>query len=331
MSSIDYTLFEHAGVSLETDTSNSLLTVLSSGIGQDSMTILYKIVMDKDFKKKYAPNKLLILFADTHSEAPETYDYLERVMKPFCIKHDLEFVHITNDMGYHGDTWKSLSTQWANGERRTIGSVAYPKTCTHNLKILPQHRYVEQWLLQFDGVEKNSRKAGYVQFAKLYGKIRWLIGFARGEERRIFDASKETALWKKQSIGVEYPLIEEGLNRQDCQDYITSIGQEIPFPSCCYKCPFASDIEIYWLEKAYPVLFDEWVIEEQAKLDDPLNQAAERNLGVCGKIHKEGERKGEAFTLLDTLALAKSKYPDITLDELSNYRYSHGHCVVSSY
>jgi hypothetical protein len=331
MSITNVNLFNQAGVTLEGNSKKSFLTILSLGCGQESMAILLRLVFDPVFKEKYAPSRLLILFADTATEAPETYDYLERVIKPFCTEHALEFVHITNDMGFHGESWKSLSTQWANGERRTIGSVAFNATCTHNLKILPQHRYVEQWLLQFDGVDKNSRKAGYVQFAKLYGQIRWLIGFAKGEERRIFDVEKETALWKKQSIHIEYPLIEEGMNRQNCQDYTVSVGVEVPFPSCCYKCAYASDIEIYWLHKAWPFKFDEWVKEEQAKLDDPLNKEATKNLGVCGKIHKEGEKKGQAVTLLDTLEMAKKKYPDITLDELTEYRYSHGHCVMSVY
>jgi hypothetical protein len=325
----DLSLFDEEALSVESN--HSALTILSLGCGQESTALLFRLVFDKEFKAKYAPNRLLILFADTHTEAPETYDYLERVLKPFCKEHELKFIHISNDMGYHGDTWLSLSTQWENGERRTIGSVAYPKTCTANLKIQPQFRLVEGWLLQFDGVTKNSRKAGYVQFAKLYGRIRWLIGFAKGEERRIFDVKKETALWKKQSITTEYPLIKEGMDRQACQDYIKSVGMEVPFPSCCYKCPYASELEIYWLSKAYPDKFDEWVVEEQAKLDDPLNKVAERNLGVNGKLHKNGERKGEAVTLLDTLAQAKEKYPNITLRELEEHRFSHGHCVVSSY
>ena len=33
------------------------------GLGQDSTTILLKLINDKDFRKKYAPNDLLVLFA----------------------------------------------------------------------------------------------------------------------------------------------------------------------------------------------------------------------------------------------------------------------------
>jgi len=69
-------LFEEAGVPLEHK--NSFLTILSSGVGQDSMTILFLLVHDPIFKAKYAPGRLLVLFADTHTEAPETYSYMDK-------------------------------------------------------------------------------------------------------------------------------------------------------------------------------------------------------------------------------------------------------------
>jgi 3'-phosphoadenosine 5'-phosphosulfate sulfotransferase (PAPS reductase)/FAD synthetase len=308
------------------------LTILSFGGGQDSTTILFKLVLDKEFRDKYiSPNgKLLVLMADTHNEHPETYNYLEDVIIPFCKEHDVEFLKIDNTMGYHGDTWQSLTGQWENNNP-TIGSLAYPKTCTHNLKLQPQYRYVEQWLPKNYGrIANKTRKDNYVQFAKYYGKIRWLVGIAKGEEKRVADASKETAVWKKQAIEVQYPLIDFGLDRQACQDYIKSIGKPIPMPSNCMYCPFASNhMEILWLERYYPDNFQEWIRLEQKKLD--AHKEAERNLGVSGKLHKDGDKKGEAFTLKDLLAEAKEKYGNISNEQLWEYKMSHGHCVSSSY
>ena len=56
-----------------------------------------------------------------------------------------------------------------------------------------------------------------------------------------------------------------------------------------------------------------------------------KNLGVVGKLHKEGQRKGQAVTLLDVLEEAKEKYPNVTLEQLQEYKWSHGHCVASKY
>jgi len=312
--------------------SESKLTILSYGGGQDSTTLLYKYVFDPEFKKIYAPNDFLVLFADTGNEAPMTYEYIENIIKPFCIKHNIEFVAITNDMGYHGRTWQTLTGQWENGNP-TIGSVAYPKTCTANLKLNPQYRYVEEWLTKKypEIVSKNSQKAGYVQFAKTYGPINWIVGIAKGEEKRCADAEKETAKWKRQAVSVIYPLIPLGLDRQKCQDYIKSLDMPIPFPSNCLFCPFAGNnkMELLWLFKTFKDRFYVWAALEQKKLD--AHQEAVKNLGVCGKLHKKGDRKGEAITLLDTLVEAQEEFGHLSLNELSDYRFSHGHCTTSSY
>ena len=64
-------IFSHSGINLESTFSN--LTVLSMGLGQDSTTILFKIVFDAEFRARYAPEKLLVLFSDTGNEHPFTY------------------------------------------------------------------------------------------------------------------------------------------------------------------------------------------------------------------------------------------------------------------
>lgn len=306
------------------------LTILSMGLGQDSHTILFKIVHDPAFKARYAPQRLLVLFAETGNEHPYTYEYMENVTKPFCEEHGIEFVHIVPEMGYHGETWRSLTYQWECGTP-TIGSVAYPKTCTHNLKLVPQYRFVEDWIVKnYSGIRSNGRKGGYIQFAKYYGKIRWLVGIAKGEESRVADAEAETALWKKQTITVEYPLIDVGLDRSGCQAFIKSAGYPLPMPSNCMFCPYGcGEMELLWMYHSYPDRFYEWAELEQKKLD--AHSHAERNLGVSGKLHKEGPRKGEAVTLIDLVEQYKRKYPDVTLEQLQEHKWSHGHCVSSKY
>ena len=72
----------------------------------------------------------------------------------------------------------------------------------------------------------------------------------------------------------------------------------------------------------YPDNFYEWVKYEQAKLDAYKDE--EKNLGVSGRVHKSGDRKGEAVNLLDVLDEAFKKYPNITLQELNEHKFSHG-------
>ena len=314
---------------IESEEHEAKLTILSMGLGQDSVTILLKLIFDVTFRKTYAPNDLLILFADTGNEHPETYRYHHDVVVPLCKQYNIEYIAITSDMGYHGNHWESLTAQWDHGTP-TIGSVGYPKTCTHRLKLQPQYNFVETWISKKYRLPK-GRKRGYVSFASYYGKIKWLIGIAKGEENRIADASAETALWKRKAVEVVYPLIEIGYNRSACQQYIRSMGFPLPLPSNCMFCPYAGSnhIELLWLYRTYPDRFLEWVEYEQKKLD--AHKHVKRNLGVTARIHKQGERAGEPFTLMDMLDEALEKYGDMTLEDLQDYKWSHGHCVASKY
>lgn len=305
---------------------NPKLTILSMGLGQDSTTILLKLINDKDFRKKYAPNDLLVLFANTGNEHPYTYSYRDRVIIPLCKEHNIEFVSIENHMGYHGKNWESLTTRWEKGTP-SIGSLAFAKfmNCSHNLKLNTQFRYVEELIAKkYEGIVNKTRKQNYTQFVEKFGsKIRFLIGIAREEESRIFDVEKETLNWKKKSVEVQYPLIDIGYNRKDCQDYIAATKTEIPYPSNCMYCPYASThLELLFMYHTYPDNFYEWVKYEQAKLDAYKDE--EKNLGVSGRVHKSGDRKGEAVNLLDVLDEAFKKYPNITLQELNEHKFSHG-------
>lgn len=306
----------------------AVITVLSMGLGQDSVTILLKLIFDKAFRKKYAPGRLMVLFSNTGNEHPETYKYRNEVIIPLCKEFNIEFISIEPSMGFHGNNWSSLTEQWKGGDRATIGSVAYPKSCTHQLKLAPQYNYMEKFLSDTYSFN-HGRKASFKAFAQEYGKISWLIGIAKGEEKRVNNAEIKEK-WRKMSIQTEYPLIDIGYTRQSCQDYIKECNYPIPMPSNCMFCPFGcNEKEILWMYYSYPDKFDEWVELEQSKLDDWSHK--DKNLGVNGKLHKNGERKGQAVTLRDILNTALANNPDITLDELNEYKWSHGHCVASKY
>jgi hypothetical protein len=451
-------LIVYAGIDTKEDEKqNSNLTVLSFGGGQDSTTILLKLIFDKKFRIQYAPNNLLVLFADTGNEHPFTYDYIERVIEPLCKKHNIEFIKITNDMGFHGKTWKTLTYQWRLNTP-TIGSMAYPKSCTHNLKLNPQYNYLGDRLSKSFQIPKGNKKE-YEYYAKQNGRIRFLIGIAKNEEKRvngfwyinqinnltkgvlktikgieyfitdsnkyevsyigseryIYSQNKKIkiqfeydvvydALWKEKALITEYPLIDIGYDRTACQKYIDSLGIEIPYPSNCMFCPFSSGshMEILWLYMNIPERFMEWVkLEEDKlnhfknnhkiilnKLNKPLseqklgiklnyletssyNYLKEQltiarnsntqitinclnysemdvienfikdnndvvklkvpNLGTNARVHKDGPKKGAAFSLLDMLKEAQDKYPNVTIEEIQRYKFSHGNCVKSQY
>jgi len=305
------------------------ITVLWYGAGQDSTAILYKSVYDEAFKAKYIKGELVVICADTGNEFPETYRYIQEHAQPFCQAHGIHFAHIKPEMGFHPKTWHSLTGQF----ERTKGvmSVAFPKTCTDNLKIKPCYNYLEWFLCQRYGFEKSKPKSAYYRYAEMFGKLDVIIGFGSDESKRIslvpanllFDIKpirNTVPVFVQKCVNKIYPLINEGMSRGDCQKAIHDYGHEVPAPSNCMMCPFADEREVLYLSMAYPSTFSDWRMYEQIKLVRINRKATARNLGVKGKL-----------TLGEYLAKAQAKYGHMTLEELKEHRFSHGHCVKSRY
>ena len=295
------------------------LTMLSFGGGQDSTAILYKYIHDAKFRAAYAPEDFIVIMSDTGDEHASTYKHVNFI-KQLCNDHAIPFVFITEDMGYHGK-WGNLRSQMRR--TNTIFSKAFPKSCTDRLKIVPIYNYLEDHLhAAYDAVVSNGRKKGYKEFAAAYGQIDVLIGFARGEEKRLNDPAKANMLpkWQQASINKVYPLVDLGMDRQDCQDYISCLGYIVPTPSNCVLCPWMSEIELLYLYRFHRSDYEEWVVLEQNKFDANTHME-EKNLGVWGS------RAG----LPEWLKVAIKKYGHMSDTELQEYKMSHGHCVASKY
>lgn len=293
------------------------LTVLSFGAGQDSTTILDKCVYDPSFRKEYAPGDLIVVMADTGNEHDQTYRHVED-MRELCKKHDIPFFLITPDMGHHSKTWPSLQHQWKLN--KSVGSKAFMKSCTDKLKIGPIYNFVGSYIHKTYGLDKHGRKQEFIEFARKYGKIDVLIGIAKGEEKRVAGENKSDPKWRRQSINVRYPLIDLGMDRQECQDYISSLGQLIPIPSNCKMCPWTSLQELLWLYRFDKAAYIKWTWFEAAKINH-WEGRTDKNVGVWGGT----------VLLPAKLKEAKKLYGHWSDKKLHAYKMSHGHCVMSKY
>ena len=296
------------------------LTVLSYGAGQESTAILYRLVLDPAFRDRYAPGRLLVVQADTGDEHKETLDHV-RYTHRFCRAHGIAFVHVTGDKGFHRGHWAGgLRAQYR--ATNTVGSKAFPKSCTDALKVAPIYRFLEEFLVREYGIVSDGRKGGFYEYARRFGRLRMLLGIAKGEERRVAKvggAGDRSPAWMRACVERIYPLIAEGMDRADCQAYCRHVGLPLPPPSCCVLCPFQSQIEILWLARRLPEDFKEWVEIEAHKLAAWQHKGA-RNLGVNGRK-----------TLPQVLADAERRYGHMSDAELDEYRFSHGHCTASVY
>lgn len=268
-----------------------------------------------DFRRKYAPNQFLVLQSDTDDEHDHTYAHMHETRK-LCDKHGVHYVIIDPTSGFHSGHW-SKGLIGAQKATKTIGSKAFPKTCTDNLKIRPIYRYLEHFIGGRFGLEVGRKKA-FIEYSKRFGKIKMLIGIAKGEEGRMADPSTYPK-WMQRSIEVVYPLIELGLDRQACQDYLKSVGAEVPFPSNCKRCPYMSLQELLWLYRFYPKDYREWVEMEEEKINNNRHMG-DKNLGVWGRRR-----------LPEMLQEAHEKYGHYSDLQLIEYKFSHGHCVKSKY
>lgn len=308
--------------------SNSNLTVLSFGGGQDSTTILLKYIYDPSFRLEYAPEDFIVVMSDTGNEHDYTYVHVEK-MEKLCKEHNIPFFFLTNDMGYHTNAWPDLITPQMRDENEDLKPTMVQlgtKSCTDKLKIVPIYKFLDEYINSKMGygfnVHKNRGclKKAIKQFYKENGTIRVLIGFAYGEESRAAKSIKlqerqnatEGDLWEK-ALNREYPLIPLKLDRHECQKYITGCIGYCPMPSNCMLCPYQSNQEVLWLYRNHPEQFDLWIKIEQRKL--------KRYEGKTEKNHGVYNNKK---TLEDKLELAIEKYGHLTDSELSEYKMSHG-------
>ena len=291
------------------------------GGGQDSFAILAYAARHPEFLERYAPHDRIVVMSATGNEHQETDDYVAKWAAPMSAAIGAEFIHITADMGYHTADWASLGHFFEVKNR--IGSKAYPKSCTDQLKIRPIYRFLEAYVGRRYGLTV-GRKKGFYEYTAKYGKLKVLLGITAEEAtRRIAtpDSAKKdaAALWMQRCIDRVYPLVDMGWDRKHCQDYMIEIGQPVPLPSNCMMCPFVSEIELLWLWTFRRSEYDRWVVLEANKLARDQDKG-EKNFGVFGRT-----------TLPEVLVKAKAKFGHMTEKELWDYKMSHGHGVCSKY
>lgn len=310
------------------------LTMLSFGGGQDSSAIAEMYLRDIDgFRAQYAPGRFIAVMSDTGDEFPQTYKHVTETMERFKAA-GVPFFFLTKDMGYHSAAWPSLIEYYR--AKNAVGSKAYPKTCTDNLKIRPIYKFLDHWIAQEFGLAQGREGRGKLaikEFARRFGKINVLIGIARGEERRVKGGKNTPGKWYDESIQPVYPLIELGMDRKACQDLLHQYGLHV-LPSNCIRCPFLDLVELEYLRRFHPVELAEWVEIEATKLEANRHmENVETITPKTGKVKVANKNYGVFVSkyLPEMIATAKSNYADWTDERISTHRYSHGHCVATAY
>lgn len=181
------------------------------------------------------------------SEHPATLRYVHEVAMPWAAEHGVA-LHLLDRKRRNGET----ETLWGRLMREGSRSLPIPirmsngapgtRSCTADFKI----RVVGKWLKQH-GASKDNKATVYIGIS--------VDEIQRANTRRV-EAHEE----------IEYPLLDLGLWRVDCQRLIAAAGLPVPPKSSCFFCPFHRPTVWATMRAEEPELF-----EKSAQLEDTLN------------------------------------------------------------
>ena len=164
------------------------------------------------------------VFADPLNEDLRTYAYIEKYLKPFCRENGIEWVTV------------GLDYSVLEGAARSGWPTFFfdKRTCTLEHKIQP----IDEWVRQLDPAPTAANPDDM------------LIGFSYDEA-----VKRISTKWDVPYIRKVYPLDEDKITRDDCEDIINDYGWPVPVKSGCVMCPIAGKEKIRTMFAMYP---DEW-------------------------------------------------------------------------
>jgi len=212
--------------------------VVAMGLGRNSVAMIV------GWHAKGLQRPDAILFADTGSEKPETYAYLD-ILNAWLRKVGYpEVTVVKNTSPIAGDA--SLYDECVR--KSVLPSLAYGgHSCSIKWKVEPQWK----WCKERYGWSKPRGQDGRWSFA---GPITKLIGYDAGpaDARRVKNAANK---WPPMHRYV-FPLVEWGWDLAECVRQIELAGLPVPVKSACFMCPAMKKAEITELQSVHPVLFD---------------------------------------------------------------------------
>lgn len=217
-------------------------TILNFGAGVNSTALVIEMI-NRDMKPDY------VVFADTGSEMPETYQHIER-MKDWFQKKGLAFVVVESK---HKPVYDYYFKKKMTPSRQF-------RDCTDKFKKQPILKFLKQF-----------KKEGVKQY----------IGIGYDEPSRIRESNIN---W----IEFAYPLWEWRITRNVCETIIRNEGLEVPVKSGCFICPFQDKESWKGLWKTHKNLFKKArEMEEQGKRYPEITLTWSGNLKQFEKAFKE--------------------------------------------
>lgn len=209
------------------------MIVMSDGGGTNSMAMLIGL-------RNAGVMPDVIVFADTGSERPHTYEYMQ-IKREWLKKNGFPDLKVVRNTNKHGQE-QTLEQDCLN--RGALPSIAYGfKSCSQKFKIQPIDKFLNHHPMALD-VWKSSKK------------VKKLIGYDADELHRVRD-------YDDQKYTVAYPLLDYGWGRADCVAAIKNEGLPLPGKSSCFFCPNMRRGEVLELHALHPDLAARAIAIEQ--------------------------------------------------------------------
>lgn len=263
---------------------NEPIHILSLGAGVQSSTLALMAAHGE-----ITPMPKAAIFADTQAEPQSVYRWLDWLEKqlPFPVyrvtKGSLTemALRLRNRPEGAGRWTKSLIpcyTLESNGKRGHM-----QRACTYDYKVIE--------------LIKAQRRIGKIKRGqKTIGVISW-IGISLDEAHRM-KPSREA--WCEH----RWPLIDAGISRNDCLNWMKSNGYPTPPRSACVYCPYHSDKEWFRLKTEEPHEFARAV---QFERDLQTTKAMTDNMRGVPYLHNSRV----PLETVDFTGSGKGKHPDL--------------------
>lgn len=209
--------------------------ILSLGAGVQSSTMALMASLGE-----LSPMPDVAIFADTGWEQAHTYEYLQ-YLKPllaFPLIHIKE-KNILADLKNALDAGRFASIPFYTDSKNKNGGMLR-RQCTREYKIDSIHKYVRE----FVGVKKGVR-------VKSVHVCKW-IGISIDEASRMKPSRHK---W----VTNAYPLIELGMSRNSCLNWLEKNNLKAPGKSSCVGCVYRDDSSWGLMKKNSPLEFAEAV------------------------------------------------------------------------
>lgn len=187
------------------------ITVLSLGAGVQSTTLLFMA------ERGEIERPIEAIFADTQWEPKKVYEHVAWLQKNTTIPiHIVTRGNLREDaLSGNPEAWIPLYTTSKSGKPTILR-----RQCTRNYKLRPIRRRIKELKNLYD-----------------VRTVKQFIGISTDERLRVKPSGVQYVI-------NSYPLLDLGMSRADCIEWLTKNNYPIPPKSACIGCPFHSND--YW-------------------------------------------------------------------------------------